>query len=248
MTDRLILLPAVDVPTGRRSAWSRARPAARPHYGDPLAAALAWQAGRRRVDPSGRPRRGLRPRRQPRAARRGRRPPGRCGRALRRHPRRRHARGGPRHRLRAGQPRHRGPREPGLDGRGDRPARRGGRGRAGCAGHHARGPRLDPDGGDLWEMLARLEQAGLRALRRHRRHQGRHAPRTQPRAPAGGLRAHTGPGRGLRRDRQPGRPRGTARRSSGDGVEGAIVGKALYAGEFTLPQALDVAGRPSPTN
>lgn len=30
----------------------------------------------------------------------------------------------------------------------------------------------------------------------------------------------------------------------GTGVEGAIVGKALYAGAFTLPQALDVAGRP----
>ena len=29
-----------------------------------------------------------------------------------------------------------------------------------------------------------------------------------------------------------------------DGLEGAIVGKALYAGAFTLPQALDVAGRP----
>lgn len=28
------------------------------------------------------------------------------------------------------------------------------------------------------------------------------------------------------------------------GVEGAIVGKALYAGAFTLPQALDIAGRP----
>ena len=28
------------------------------------------------------------------------------------------------------------------------------------------------------------------------------------------------------------------------GIEGAIVGKALYAGAFTLPQALDVAGRP----
>ncbi|MBO3087428.1 bifunctional 1-(5-phosphoribosyl)-5-((5-phosphoribosylamino)methylideneamino)imidazole-4-carboxamide isomerase/phosphoribosylanthranilate isomerase PriA [Cellulomonas dongxiuzhuiae] len=28
------------------------------------------------------------------------------------------------------------------------------------------------------------------------------------------------------------------------GVEGAIVGKALYANAFTLPQALDVAGRP----
>jgi phosphoribosylanthranilate isomerase len=30
----------------------------------------------------------------------------------------------------------------------------------------------------------------------------------------------------------------------GTGVEGAIVGKALYAGAFTLERALDVAGRP----
>jgi phosphoribosylanthranilate isomerase len=28
------------------------------------------------------------------------------------------------------------------------------------------------------------------------------------------------------------------------GIEGAIVGKALYAGAFTLPEAMDVAGRP----
>jgi phosphoribosylanthranilate isomerase len=28
------------------------------------------------------------------------------------------------------------------------------------------------------------------------------------------------------------------------GIEGAIVGKALYAGNFTLPQALDISGRP----
>ncbi len=28
------------------------------------------------------------------------------------------------------------------------------------------------------------------------------------------------------------------------GVDSAIVGKALYAGAFTLPEALDVAGRP----
>ena len=28
-----------------------------------------------------------------------------------------------------------------------------------------------------------------------------------------------------------------------DGVEGAIIGSALYRGAFTLPQALDVAGR-----
>lgn len=29
-----------------------------------------------------------------------------------------------------------------------------------------------------------------------------------------------------------------------EGVEAAIVGKALYAGKFTLPEALDIAGRP----
>ncbi|WP_062384635.1 bifunctional 1-(5-phosphoribosyl)-5-((5-phosphoribosylamino)methylideneamino)imidazole-4-carboxamide isomerase/phosphoribosylanthranilate isomerase PriA [Demequina iriomotensis] len=31
---------------------------------------------------------------------------------------------------------------------------------------------------------------------------------------------------------------------TGAGIEGAIVGKALYNGNFTLPQALDIAGRP----
>ncbi|GAA1758755.1 bifunctional 1-(5-phosphoribosyl)-5-((5-phosphoribosylamino)methylideneamino)imidazole-4-carboxamide isomerase/phosphoribosylanthranilate isomerase PriA [Nostocoides vanveenii] len=30
----------------------------------------------------------------------------------------------------------------------------------------------------------------------------------------------------------------------GDGVEGAIIGSALYRGAFTLPEALDAAGRP----
>ncbi len=34
------------------------------------------------------------------------------------------------------------------------------------------------------------------------------------------------------------------RELTGIGVEGAIVGKALYNGNFTLPQALDIAGRP----
>ena len=28
-----------------------------------------------------------------------------------------------------------------------------------------------------------------------------------------------------------------------EGVEGAIIGTALYLGRFTLPEALDVAGR-----
>jgi phosphoribosylformimino-5-aminoimidazole carboxamide ribonucleotide (ProFAR) isomerase len=29
-----------------------------------------------------------------------------------------------------------------------------------------------------------------------------------------------------------------------EGVEGAIIGSALYKGAFTLPEALDIAGRP----
>jgi phosphoribosylanthranilate isomerase len=29
------------------------------------------------------------------------------------------------------------------------------------------------------------------------------------------------------------------------GVEGAIVGSALYKGAFTLPEALEIAGRPA---
>jgi phosphoribosylanthranilate isomerase len=37
----------------------------------------------------------------------------------------------------------------------------------------------------------------------------------------------------------------TIRALVGEGVEGAIVGSALYRGAFTLPEALDVAGRPS---
>ena len=36
----------------------------------------------------------------------------------------------------------------------------------------------------------------------------------------------------------------TIRTLVGEGVEGAIVGSALYRGAFTLPEALDVAGRP----
>ena len=35
------------------------------------------------------------------------------------------------------------------------------------------------------------------------------------------------------------------RSPDGRPIEGAVVGKALYAGAFTLPEALDVAGRPA---
>ncbi|WP_285726394.1 bifunctional 1-(5-phosphoribosyl)-5-((5-phosphoribosylamino)methylideneamino)imidazole-4-carboxamide isomerase/phosphoribosylanthranilate isomerase PriA [Psychromicrobium xiongbiense] len=98
------------------------------------------------------------------------------------------------------------------------------------------------DGGDLWEVLARLEDAGcaryvvtdvtkdgtlrgpnLELLREM-------TERTsKPVVASGGISSLDD----LR----------ALRELVPAGVEGAIVGKALYAGAFTLPQALDVAGR-----
>ena len=103
------------------------------------------------------------------------------------------------------------------------------------------------EGGDLWATLARLDQAGC----------ARYVVTDVTKD--GTLR---GPNLGLLQDvcaRTPAPVVASGGIASladlealrglvGDGVEGAIVGKALYAGEFTLPQALDVAGRPSPTN
>ncbi len=99
------------------------------------------------------------------------------------------------------------------------------------------------DGGDLWETLARLDAQGcarfvltdvtkdgmlagpnLQLLRDV-------AARTQrPLVASGGVSslADITAIRGL----------------VGEGVEGAIIGSALYRGAFTLPQALDAAGRP----
>ncbi|WP_149204696.1 bifunctional 1-(5-phosphoribosyl)-5-((5-phosphoribosylamino)methylideneamino)imidazole-4-carboxamide isomerase/phosphoribosylanthranilate isomerase PriA [Actinotalea subterranea] len=99
------------------------------------------------------------------------------------------------------------------------------------------------EGGDLWEVLERLEAAGC--------------PRyvVTDVTKDGTLR---GPNVELLRDvcARTGSPvvasggissladLAALRELVPDGVEGAIVGKALYAGAFTLPEALDVAGRP----
>jgi phosphoribosyl isomerase A len=99
------------------------------------------------------------------------------------------------------------------------------------------------EGGDLWEVLARLDEAGcaryvvtdvtkdgtlrgpnLELLREVCR-------RTDAPVVASGGISSLDDLRALR---------GLV----GEGVEGTIVGKALYAGAFTLPEALDVAGRP----
>jgi len=98
------------------------------------------------------------------------------------------------------------------------------------------------EGGDLWEVLARLEDAGcaryvvtdvtkdgtlrgpnVELLRQM-------CERTdKPVVASGGISSLED----LR----------VLRELVPQGVEGAIVGKALYAGKFTLPEALDVAGR-----
>lgn len=99
------------------------------------------------------------------------------------------------------------------------------------------------EGGDLWEVLARLEDAGcsryvvtdvtqdgtlrgpnLDLLRKVTERTGK------PVIASGGVSSLAD--LAALRDLVP------------LGVEGSIVGTALYAGAFTLPEALDVAGRP----
>ncbi|MBC3763677.1 bifunctional 1-(5-phosphoribosyl)-5-((5-phosphoribosylamino)methylideneamino)imidazole-4-carboxamide isomerase/phosphoribosylanthranilate isomerase PriA [Quadrisphaera oryzae] len=99
------------------------------------------------------------------------------------------------------------------------------------------------DGGDLWEVLARLDRDGCsRYVVTDVTKDGTlRGPNTEllaqvcaatdaPVIASGGISSLDD----LRE----------LRALVGDGVEGAIVGKALYAGAFTLPEALDVAGRP----
>ncbi|MFW7415812.1 bifunctional 1-(5-phosphoribosyl)-5-((5-phosphoribosylamino)methylideneamino)imidazole-4-carboxamide isomerase/phosphoribosylanthranilate isomerase PriA [Demequina sp. SO4-18] len=99
------------------------------------------------------------------------------------------------------------------------------------------------DGGDLWDVLARLDREGCsRYVVTDVKKDGMlSGPNTQllmdvceatdaPVVASGGISSLEDI---------------AALRAIADrGVEGAIVGKALYNGNFTLPQALDVAGRP----
>jgi len=99
------------------------------------------------------------------------------------------------------------------------------------------------EGGDLWEVLARLEDAGCARYVVTDVHKDgmltgpnvellrQMCARTDaPVIASGGVSSLED----LR----------VLRTLVPEGVEGAIVGKALYAGAFTLPEALDVAGRP----
>ncbi|THJ64909.1 bifunctional 1-(5-phosphoribosyl)-5-((5-phosphoribosylamino)methylideneamino)imidazole-4-carboxamide isomerase/phosphoribosylanthranilate isomerase PriA [Arthrobacter echini] len=99
------------------------------------------------------------------------------------------------------------------------------------------------EGGDLWEVLARLEDAGcaryvVTDVTKDGTLRGPNlellqevlARTARPVVASGGISSLDDIA--ALRDLVP------------QGLEGAIVGKALYAGAFTLPQALDVAGLP----
>ena len=101
------------------------------------------------------------------------------------------------------------------------------------------------EGGDLWETLARLDADGLRPLRRHRRHQGRHArgpnldllrdvcaATDRPVVASGGVPSSRTSPRSRRWSPTASRARSSARR--------------CYAGPFTLEDAL--AARPGATD
>jgi phosphoribosyl isomerase A len=98
------------------------------------------------------------------------------------------------------------------------------------------------DGGDLWEVLARLDAAGcaryvVTDVAKDGTLRGPNlelltqvcAATTAPVVASGGISSLD--------------DIATLRHLVPLGIEGAIVGKALYAGAFTLSQALDVAGR-----
>ncbi len=98
------------------------------------------------------------------------------------------------------------------------------------------------EGGDIWEVLARLEDAGcaryvVTDVTKDGTLRGPNVEllremcsRTaKPVVASGGISSLED----LR----------VLRELVGEGVEGAIIGKALYSGQFTLPEALDVAGR-----
>ncbi|WP_026550232.1 bifunctional 1-(5-phosphoribosyl)-5-((5-phosphoribosylamino)methylideneamino)imidazole-4-carboxamide isomerase/phosphoribosylanthranilate isomerase PriA [Arthrobacter sp. Br18] len=99
------------------------------------------------------------------------------------------------------------------------------------------------DGGDLWEVLQRLEDAGcaryvVTDVTKDGTLRGPNvelleqvlARTSRPVVASGGISSLD--------------DLAALRLLVPQGLEGAIVGKALYAGAFTLPEALDVAGRP----
>ncbi|GAA2234220.1 bifunctional 1-(5-phosphoribosyl)-5-((5-phosphoribosylamino) methylidenea mino)imidazole-4-carboxamide isomerase/phosphoribosylanthranilate isomerase PriA [Rarobacter faecitabidus] len=99
------------------------------------------------------------------------------------------------------------------------------------------------DGGDLWDVLARLDAAGcsryvVTDVTKDGTLQGPNLDLLAEVARRGNAPVVASGGISSLEDLR------NLRELVGQGVDSAIVGKALYAGAFTLPQALDVAGRP----
>jgi phosphoribosylanthranilate isomerase len=99
------------------------------------------------------------------------------------------------------------------------------------------------DGGDLWEVLARLDSEGcsryvVTDVKKDGMLSGPNVDllkdvanaTTAPVVASGGISSLD--------------DIATLRALTADGIEGAIVGKALYNGNFTLPEALHIAGQP----
>ncbi|WP_062522384.1 bifunctional 1-(5-phosphoribosyl)-5-((5-phosphoribosylamino)methylideneamino)imidazole-4-carboxamide isomerase/phosphoribosylanthranilate isomerase PriA [Demequina silvatica] len=99
------------------------------------------------------------------------------------------------------------------------------------------------DGGDLWEVLARLDAAGcaryvVTDVKKDGMLSGPNLELLQQVCEATSAPVVASGGISSLEDIA------ALRTLTAAGIEGAIVGKALYNGNFTLPQALDVAGRP----
>ena len=98
------------------------------------------------------------------------------------------------------------------------------------------------EGGDLWEVLARLEDVGcaryvVTDVTKDGTLQGPNVDLLRQMVQKTGKPVVASGGISSLEDLR------VLRELVPLGVEGAIVGKALYAGAFTLPEALDVAGR-----
>ena len=98
------------------------------------------------------------------------------------------------------------------------------------------------DGGDLWEVLARLDSEGcaryvVTDVKKDGMLSGPNVDLLRDVATATAAPVVASGGISSLEDIA------ALRALTGEGIEGAIVGKALYNGNFSLPQALDIAGR-----
>ena len=100
------------------------------------------------------------------------------------------------------------------------------------------------DGGDLWADAGPAGRGRLRAVRGDRHPPGRRDGRAEPGPLPAAVRGDRGPGVASGGVSSLADLRALAELAP-LGVEGAIVGKALYAGAFTLPEALKAVGKPS---